>query len=382
MRKISSEDVRMRPGCNSLIVVLFCLLLMEHFFHLSSHSQEGDYGVGLTHRSKEWQELWLEEHGRRFCLYKARRDKGKKKGHRPGSSAAIQSRRKIACRAILRNIRPDAKTILGTTVAELGISQDATSDELSWNKKLKDFQNLTDRKKTAAKHQQNQRARRCPAYEKPEPARGNIFPKKRACATSQMLPLEHPALIDACKKKPDLAGFKGKVHRLQDLSARGLAKILACETCIIVSEKALPMGGKVAGNHKYDTATVKLLLGLVALGGAICQVSDLSRRDRMVQFRPALFACDKNITVTANFQLKYSMLVDMLDFLCQMTGSKWTYDRQESDQAIRPAERKFSWASATDVVLDGATHMVQFLGAAARLDSKGVKRYLPDSTQR
>ena len=72
--------------------------------HAWSSAVQGKAGALI---SIDWQKCWLEEHGRRFCLYKTRKDKGKTKGHRRGSARALRSQRKKALESILSNATPD-----------------------------------------------------------------------------------------------------------------------------------------------------------------------------------------------------------------------------------------------------------------------------------
>eukprot|EP00439_Symbiodinium_sp_Y106_P077509 s494_g16.t1 len=294
-----------------------------------------------------------------------------------------QSQRKKALESILADATPDAPCIFDEKVGKYRSSPDAAAAEMETNKALKDFQKITDSKKEAAKMQMRQRAEAKPAYDKPTRATGKIFPEAhRDRVTSCRTPLRHEVLIDACKRplhQRDLPDFTGTIRTVRDCG-RNLGQTFLRKHCGVVSDGLLPLGGKSSSDHPFDTATVRMLLCLVALGGAACQKDRLlqAQEQDVQRFMPSVFHVARTISPTQDFKTKYSAtLQELLEYICTLPESQWSLSETDATEAaVKASKMKFSRAAEQESILDGATDLVRFLGAAARQESRGLKSKL------
>ena len=135
----------------------------------------------------------------------------------------------------------------------------------------------------------------------------------------------------------------------------------------MVSDGPLPLGGESSSDHPFDIATVRMLLCLVALGGAPCQKDRLLQvqEQDMQRFMPSVFHVARTISLTQDFKTKYS------EYTCTLPESQWSLSETDATEAaVKASKMKFSRAAGQESILDGTTDLVRFLGAAKGLKSK------------
>ncbi|CAE7028551.1 unnamed protein product [Symbiodinium sp. CCMP2592] len=104
--------------------------------------------------------------------------------------------------------------------------------------------------------------------------------------------------------------------------------------------------GKSSSDHPFDTATVRMLLCLVALGGAACQQDRLlqAQEQDVQRFMPSVFHVARTISLTQDFKTKYSAtLQELLEYICTLPQSQWSLSETDATEAaVKASKMKFS----------------------------------------
>ena len=105
-------------------------------------SEGSDVVLGLTELSKKLCLQWLQKHGRRFRLYKVRKDAGLKRGHRQGSEAALVAAQRTGRERLAKGEGAECG-LLGVGKAELQVPARQRREKYQLSAMLTQFRKTT-----------------------------------------------------------------------------------------------------------------------------------------------------------------------------------------------------------------------------------------------
>ncbi|CAE7665584.1 unnamed protein product, partial [Symbiodinium sp. CCMP2592] len=345
-------------------LALLCFHLPEHESAVVQQSlHDGDISCGLTALSRQWQEAWVETHGRRFCLYKSRKDAGVERVKKSNTKVALKRSRDRAAQELLERAKErggQAPSIFGGSVGDLRAAMQDMDDESAWSKALRDFDKNTKRKVAQSQKQKHLRSVGKQAYDKPaeRPGRSIAPAPTTQSQVEQAREFRHTKfsrILNACDEAlpvQRVASSSCFIQSCASLTAMALVKMLALgtPTCIIV-DKHLEFTRKSLG---------LLELPVVALGATVVQKTDMTRGLGAKTYLPSSRTGQvRVISLTSRFDEKHKAVVQQLKHIARLPESKWTI----LEGASAPSRRPFSWSSKS-VTLNDSSDLVRFVAAA------------------
>ena len=314
--------------------------------------------------SREWQEQWLETHGRRFCLYKKRKDAGvQRTWQKPGTKVALQRGRKKATAELLTRAesqKGDAPSILGnTTVGELRRAMKDGWAEMEWNKKLKKFHDITKRKTAANVVEKQRRSERLQPYGEQKKAPGHAIAPRPGLQPATFSCSRFARILNACPEA--LALPNAQVQSCSSCSSMAILRMLASagQSCVIVP-KQLNFSSKQATDMDC-----KLALGVVGLGATVVTKDSLPRGAGSKSYIAASQQGPaKVVTLASRFIVKHPSYTQQLKYVSGLEKSKWTVlEESDADRRQAQSRKKFNWSSQS-IRLEDFGDFMNFLSAS------------------
>ena len=131
-------------------------------------------GASATALCKDLCRLWLERHGRRFQLYKERKDKNVKRGRRLNSESALAAAQAKG-RSMLCQGEGEDKQLLGISKSRLVVQPAERSRKYRLSDALKQFRRTTELRKQQSQHCRNQVSKGLNHYPVGDLRVGNLF---------------------------------------------------------------------------------------------------------------------------------------------------------------------------------------------------------------
>ena len=329
----------------------------------------GDLSCGLTDLSRQWQKAWVETHGRRFCLYKTRKDVGVERVKKSNTKVALKRSRDKASQELLERAKERGGQVPsifgGSSVGDLRAAMQDMEDDSAWSKALQNFDKNTRRKVAVNLRQKQLRSSGMQPYEKPsaKPGRAIAAPPTEQSQSDQARDFRHTKfsrILNACNEAlpaQRVASSNCFIQSCASLTPMALVKMLQAgtPTCIIV-DKHLDLTRKSYG---------LLELPVVALGATVVQKTDMTRGLGAKTYLPSSRTGQiRVLSLTSRFEEKHKAVVQQLKHIARLPDSKWTI----LEGAPVASRRPFSWSSKS-VTINDSSDFLRFLAAAVVIES-------------
>ena len=256
-------------------------------------------------------QLWLQKHGRRFGVYRKKMTAHKPHEHQPGSKAAIETARKVACKTAAAG---EGRLMLGFKAAEVKFGGSVDGPKVT--RKLKLYERATKAKKRINHVQRQRLGMTGRNSDIPVPKQPSVFSRYSAAAASGVvLNLTGRELHEwpNCRIRTLLEQHRASsVHAFQ-----------ACKLADVVVVPVLTKGFPSA--TETDPVIWGACLAAVALGTSCIGFKswDEASWNHMLRFQRVVDVVPVLAQTTARFESRHRDVCTLFGILSGMNKSRW-----------------------------------------------------------